>query len=173
MSIYISLDKPIKSYIKGKQVLGENSKEILPCEIISLCFYKGEAVTFQVLLEDGEVFSYIPFMAIVHNGVNNLNLTLKQSCFLNAPSTEVSMFTNNLPKEVSFYEKELKKWYKGEYITTIDFYNDNELLNLILIEEDGVYSFILSPYHKMKFKRIDKIERSFNNFKKQREDFIV
>lgn len=67
MNNYMSLRKPLKGFLRAEQVLDEDyiSNEYIPCEVIGLCFYTYEVITFLIKLSDGEVFSYIPATAII------------------------------------------------------------------------------------------------------------
>ena len=164
---------PIKAYVKSSQVLLEEAVKApyLPCHIIGICLYKDEALTFLIKLGDGEVFSYIPITALRWKIKKEKNYTLDELVYVNSPSSQISISEiDTLKGEISCYIKQRDKWLKGTYLLTIDFHEDNELCNFVKLNNGH---FALLPFHKMKFKERRKIKKSFKQYKKQRETYII
>lgn len=171
---YYSLFIP-DCYLLSNQVYNEEDivTNFLKCDIIGLCVYKDECLTFLIKLEDGEVFSYIPIHSVfwkpIDNSDNRIDLT--NLVYVNCPDYDIKInYIDYLNVELSCYLKNLDKWLSGRYVCTIDFYNDNELLNLLKLDNGN---FALLPFHKLKFKSLKDINRCFNNYKKQRLTYKV
>lgn len=176
MQNHITLKKPFEGFIEASQLLSEEfiEEEFLPCEIIGLCFYKGEVITLLIKLSDGEVFSYIPPTVVQITKKPSLGektLSLKDLCFMNCPSDNIRInYIEALTGNISVFIKEKNLWLAAEYVCTIDFPKDNELLNMVLLD-NGNFAFV--PFHKMKFKELSKIAKGFRPYKKQREIYVV
>ena len=62
--------KPIKAYVFKNFLTDDHNDKInffIECEIIGLCLYEGEAITFDIVLNDGSIFNYIPPHKIKHD----------------------------------------------------------------------------------------------------------
>lgn len=124
--------------------------------------YPQEALTFQILLEDGCLFSYIPIQALQqHDQIIPNPLLPNDLIYKNSPGAQivVSSYTH-LQGDILAYFKNAKKWLKGKYITSVDWYENNEQFHLISLE-NGQFAF--SPNHKIKFRSS---EESFPHYKK-------
>ena len=164
--------KPIDAFVYAEYLL-ENQKDtdLLPCQIIGLCVYKNETITFLIMLDDGEVFAYIPFHYLIHKESTEKQYALNDLIPINSPSYNISINPiETLEGDVSVYMKNHHVWLSGQYICTIDYYEDNELFNLIKLENG---QFAMIPFHKMKFKSLSTIQKSFKNYKKQRNTYIL
>lgn len=52
--------KPINAYVFKSLLCNNDSKELINCTIIGLCLYENETLCFDIILEDGSIFNYIP-----------------------------------------------------------------------------------------------------------------
>lgn len=166
--------KPIDAYIKRNQIRETGDTPTLEsCKVIGISTYKNETLTFIVMLENKEVFTYIPPTAILLKyESDNKNYKLKDLCYSNCDDFEISInYLKNLDTDLSIYLKESDEWVSGRYLYTIDFINENNLMNLVTIE-DKYLAFV--PFHKIKFDNIEHVTKSFDkDFKKQRNTYIV
>lgn len=152
--------KPIQCYINEKYLydMDESKTGMLPCKLISVSSYKGHVVTFNVLIEDRYLFSYIPANAF---GLNKLSI--EECSYHNCPSNEASVVYFDFD-ECFVYGKDKKLIGKGNYQFTIDWHNDNEMLHFIMI--NNIFMFV--PNHKLSFK-----EAKLPDFKKLKQEFKI
>lgn len=170
MNNYYSIPS-FNAYVSSENLVDAPDTPYLPCRVIGLSFYTDEAVTFVIKLEDGEVFSYISPTDLVLSTDTDKEFDLDDLVYFNSPSFNVSIsILEDLKGECSCFFKHKNKWIAGEYLLTIDFYNDNELFNLIFLSN---HQLAFLPFHKVKFKAFDKTQKSFKNYKKQRKTYIV
>ncbi len=155
----------------------------IPCTVFSIASYKGDALTFQILLEDGSVFSYIPLNAILKkqnhlnkdnedkrekDGIKKDRLELSDLVYKNCPGEDITVADfNHLHGRVDAYFKQKNLWLEGEYICTIDWPRENELFHLIGLENN---QYAALPNHKIKFKTGI---RSFQDYKKLHQEWRV
>lgn len=127
------MDKDKNNLIKGK--------------IIGVSSYEGEQVTFQVLLETGALFSYLPIHAFCMDTISTIVNVDQQQTFNLCKSGRIDVFTldyfNN--KIISIFNKKSKWEGFGEYILSIDWVDSNEQLHLI--KHSGL--LWLRPNHKI------------------------
>lgn len=165
----INYDLParIKGYISNKYLydMDETKTGATACEIIGFSTYAGHAITLIVMLEDGSVFWYLPFNAFnVYEYSNTTSLDLQSLIYHNCPEGKCSVTKlNNLPTEVSVFIRNGigRGWWKGEYLATIDWYEGNDLLNLVLLDNGQLAAL---PNHKLKFG--ERATQSFKDYKK-------
>jgi hypothetical protein len=149
-SVHCELPKPIACFVRESVLFdGDLSKNaLLPCEIVTVSSYKGDAITFNILLENGAMFSYVPIhMLMMREGGS---FDLPDLCYINCPSYQFSLhvFSVLLNKPVSAYFKRTKDWKSARYLWSIDWYTENELLHFLLLDS-GQFAFL--PSHKVKF----------------------
>lgn len=83
---------------------------------------------------------------------------------MNSPYNQTSISQiESLKGMSSCYIKRLNKWISSEYLYTVDFFRENELLNLMKLEN---CNFAFLPFHKIKFKQISLIKKDFKKHKK-------
>lgn len=173
MANYYDL-KPINAFVKSEQILKNSNESAIPCKIIALSIYKDEVITATIMLDCGAVFSYIPFNSLSLNPKSEFPYELRECHSVNSPDSNIDISYLESLKNSSLFFKHFGKdsWLPGEYICTVDFYKDNELVNLIC-DENG--DLLLRPFHKILFnqepKDIDKI--NFKQFKKQRKTYKI
>lgn len=160
--------KPISAYVFESLLYNNDSKKLINCTIIGLCLYENETLCFDIILEDGSIFNYIPLHKIIHNKEYDKNITLKDLVYHNSPSIEISLnYIDNLKNMKLAYLKNLNKWIEIEdYIVTIDWYKGNDLLNLVKLKNGY---FALLPNHKIKMNDI----KEFEKYSKIKESYKV
>ena len=142
--------KPIKAYVHESVLYDEDltKQDFIECTIFAVSSYKEESVTFGIILKDGSVFFYIPPHKLTINK-DKLKYELKDLVYHNCVDDEfVVNYYSFLQKKVSVYLKNEDNWVSGEYQFTIDWYKDNGLLHLIILDSG---QFCLMPSHKVKF----------------------
>lgn len=135
--------------------------------IISFNSYKGHQPTFDVLLTNGAVYSYLPIDAIT---TDNLNCKAEEyPCPILCPSATVII--RDMPilskKYVQVFDRD-RKWFSfATLIKMIEWPNDNELIYLVELNSAQL-AFV--PNHKILFtnKRI-KVDQLPNYKKLQKE----
>ena len=169
---------PIKAYVRSSQVLNEYSDLLTECEIIGICAYTWETLTALIKLNDGAVFSYIPFSSLTLKKTKAktedaiFHLTPQEAGFVNCPDCELAIsYLKNLDIPLTYYSVFTKSWNLGRYILTVDFVRDNELLNLLVDEKTGNLLFI--PFHKVKFVAGESLDIRVKQYKKQRDTYRV
>lgn len=137
-----------------------------PGNIFSLSSYPGEAITFQVLLNNGCLFSYLPIHALAHNdGLTDTPLQLQDLLYNNCPAKEICVHAfQHLQGEVTVYLKYQDRWIKGSYLLTVDWYTKNENGHLIALQNG---QFALVPNHKIKFRNIGEGFPPYRTLKQQ------
>lgn len=112
--------------------------------------YPGDALTLQVLLDNGALFSYLPLHAVAHMPLREPTLELSDLVYANCPgdTIEVTRYPF-LDGNVNAYLRRRKEWIGGSYVCTIDWPKDNEQFHLLALE-NGQYAAL--PNHKVKFK---------------------
>lgn len=156
--------KPINAYVMDDILYGKNQvNELIPCKIISLCLYLNESLCFDIILEDGSIFNYIPLHKIVHNKNYDKNINLIDLVYHNCNDLVISINEIEYLKSISninVFLKNKNEWVSGEeYLFSIDWYNANDLLNLIKLSNGY---FCLIPNHKIIFGK----NKEFKKYKK-------
>lgn len=160
---------PIKAYV-NKSLL-YNDKLMtgrVECTIISIGFYEGETPTFDIILEDGSMFNYIPLSEITYVKEAK-NMSLIDLVYHNSKSIEVTLnyFSYLKDSKIMAYFKNIDSWKKvDDYVCTIDWYKGNDLLHLLMVGG----CFALLPNHKIK---INDEDMSFNKYIKLKNTYKV
>ncbi|MEK7546147.1 MAG: hypothetical protein AAB554_03680 [Patescibacteria group bacterium] len=144
---------------------------LIPATAFSVSSYLGSVPTFNVLLEDGAVFSYLPPQALVDparfrpgTALDDLDLS-----YQNCPDGAICVNRYEaLSGPVQAYLKRRDEWMGSAYVLTIDWYEGNDLLHLVALA-NGQYAFL--PQHKLKFG--SEAARSFRPYRKLRKDWSV
>lgn len=135
----------------------------LPCIVFGLTSYMNETLTFQIMMEDGSMFSYIPFHALRFSLDNQDmdTLDLKDLVYHNCRNLEMEYHVfDHLKGKVECYFKHKNLWMSGDYYATIDFYTGNDMLHIVKLENGQIAAL---PTHKVKFKEGS---RDFPGYKK-------
>lgn len=144
---------PIKAFVETTYLYDmEPKKGLTACHIVGISAYKGQSLTFTILVEKAYIFSDIPPFAL-HQTDSEFDVELsKQSIsFYNCPSGTFNIFClDELKSKLAkaFFRKE-EKWIDvTEYLYTIDFYEDNLLYHFVKLQTGH---FCLVPSHKINF----------------------
>ena len=151
--IHYDLPQPIPAFVDRKLLfdLDFEISGILPCQICSLATYPQEALTFQILLEDGSLFSYVPLHLLYHKPLKSSQaLELSDLVYHNSPDATLCIHRFELLSRevVNCFFKRQQFWLVGNYLFTIDWYWGNDLLHFIQLQNG---QFALLPSHKVKF----------------------
>lgn len=134
----------------------------------------GSVVTFDVITDDGFVFSNVPPHCVqtIEGQVDDKGLTLDDLIYFNCPSHEFTYcefdFLKNKNAFVGF--KKNKIFIKGKYLFSVDFFKDYNWFHCIMLE-NGRLCFM--PSHKIAFKDDNKLSEDFQfpKFLKLRKTF--
>jgi hypothetical protein len=143
--------------------------ELVPATVFAVSSYAGHAQTFQVLLGDGGLFSYLPPTALVDpQKRQEPELELEDLVYSNCAPGPICVHRFEAlagPMQAYFRRRDL--WLAGVYHWTIDWYEDNRLAHLIALENG---QFALLPSHKVKF---GDAERSLPPYRKLHAEWKV
>jgi hypothetical protein len=143
--------KPFKAYIEEKYLydMDPTKHRVLTCQVVAVSAYEGQTLTFTVIVRDA-MFANIPIWALRWKETSILTrIADKHLGFLNCPNKDIDVFTIEYVgyMKPTCFIKGLNEWYRVEgYIFTVDFFNDNELLHLVMLEN---YQFAWLPNHKI------------------------
>ena len=122
--------------------------ELRPCTVFTVSSYVGNAPTFQILLGDGAVFSYVPPNALIDEA-REPQLDLGDLVYHDCKSVDIAVQAfDALRGPVLAYFKKRDLWLAGSYLFTIDWYTGNEMLHCVSLA-NGQYALL--PSHKLKF----------------------
>jgi len=160
------------AYVEKKFLFDLDEKyagQYVPCTVFGASSYPQEALTFQILLEDGSMFSYMPIHALQKKtSERRINLELSDLIYKNNPGQDIEITAfDHLKGEMNCYFKSKNLWLSGQYICTIDWYKDNEQFHLVELENS---QYAALPNHKVKFKNT---EPSFAPYKKLHQTWRV
>ena len=123
------------------------------CNIFAVSSYKDNALTTKIrLLSNGAVFDYIPLTAFnfFNTENSNIDLNLKDLCYHNCITNNIAVSIHtelrNYPCWCFF--KRIQKWIKGDYVCTVDWYDANQNVNIVTLENGQIASV---PNHKCLF----------------------
>lgn len=123
--------------------------ELRACTAFTVSSYVGNAPTFQILLADGAVFSYVPPNALVNAPVTAPALELADLVYHDCKSVDIAVQAfDALRGPVLAYFKRRDLWLTATYLFTIDWYTGNEMLHCLALA-NGQYALL--PSHKVKF----------------------
>ncbi|MCC6807334.1 MAG: hypothetical protein IT381_07910 [Deltaproteobacteria bacterium] len=162
---------PIALMVKKALLYGGDPKHAgqrLPCRAFVVSSYPASTPTFKVLLEDGAVFSYLPPSALTEGEPMPPELSLEDLVYANCPTGDFCVHDfATLHGPVLAYFKRRDLWMKGRYRLTLDWYEGNDLLHLVSLE-NGQQAFL--PHHKLKF---GDHPQGFEPYKKLRAEWKV
>lgn len=162
---------PIAAHVRAEYLYNMDptrTGELRPCTAFTISSYTGNAPTFQILLADGAVFSYVPPDALVHPPVTEPALELADLVYHDCKSVDIAVQAfEALRGPVLAYFKRRDLWLAGTYLFTIDWYTGNELLHCVALA-NGQYALL--PSHKLKF---GDHPPGFEPYKKIRREWTV
>ena len=141
--------------------------ELRPCTVFTVSSYVGNAPTFQILLGDGAVFSYVPPNALV-DAQREPVLELGDLVYHDCKSVDIAVSVFEILRgPVLAYFKKRDLWLAGSYKFTIDWYTGNEMLHCVSLVNG---QFALLPSHKLKF---GDHPPGFEPYKKIRREWVT
>lgn len=161
---------PIDTHVRAEYLYNMDPTrigELRCCRAFTVSSYVGAAPTFQILLDDGAVFSYVPPNALV--GVQREPvLALDDLVYHDCKSVDIAVQAfDALRGTVLAYFKKRDLWLEGTYLFTIDWYTGNEMLHCISLV-NGQYALL--PSHKLKF---GDHSPGFEPYKKIRREWVT
>jgi hypothetical protein len=143
--------------------------ELRPCTAFSISSYPGNAPTFQILLADGAVFSYIPAPALIDpQRAAEPVLELADLVYHDCRSVEICVNRfDALAGRVLCLFKRRDLWLAGTYLFTVDWYTGNDLLHGVALANGQL---ALLPNHKIKF---GDHPPGFEPYKKIRREWVT
>lgn len=122
----------------------------VPCRIFSLSSYPGSSPTFQILLEDGAVFSYVPPSALLPlQGDLDPELSLSELVYHNCPDGDITICEHAALKGHAWcFFRDRQLWLRGSYRFTVDWYQGNTLAHCVSLDNGQI---ALLPSHKISF----------------------
>jgi hypothetical protein len=163
---------PLKALVQKRvlydmdPVIPEN--EHMKCVIFGVSSYTNFAPTFQIMVEEKSIFSYVPpHLLLVKSSINSHSFfELKDLVYHNCPDVEFAVSVSKyLCKPLYVYLKNRDLWILGKYLFTMDWYHGNDLLHCIILENGQIGFF---PSHKISFGK-----NSLPDFKKLRQEWMV
>lgn len=163
----IELPKPFEGFVETRALynMDDSKTGLTPCKIFALTSYKDRAPTFKILLEDGSLFSFVPFHTLYHYNPDFIQdmpiLDMQNLCWRNCPDYEIALTSPRfLQGRVNCYFLHRDLWMGGEYIASIDWHKDNLIMHLVKLDNA---QFTILPSHKVKFHEGD---RTFIEYRK-------
>nr|HEX4313603.1 hypothetical protein [Kofleriaceae bacterium] len=145
--------------------------QLVACTVFSVSSYLGSAPTFQLLLGDGAVFSYVPPWALVVGALDAGaadELGPTDLVYHDCKSTLIAVHElAALRGPALAYFKRIDRWVAGDYRFTIDWYAGNEMMHAIAL---ATGQLALLPSHKVKF---GDHPAGFQPYKKIRREWSV
>jgi hypothetical protein len=142
--------KPFTCLIRGEFLFDfqSNHGKYYPCKVFAVSSYPGHVPTFQVLVEDKYLYSYVPVHALVEFPIRFSGF-MEEYSYFNCPSGQLTVHTfESLDDEYcQVYNKDGSWRGVGSYMMTFDWQDDNQLCHLI--NQGGC--FMLWPSHKIIF----------------------
>jgi hypothetical protein len=160
---------PIHTHVRAEYLYNMDPAHVgqwRRCVAFTVSSYVGNAPTFQILLEDGAVFSYVPPSALGDNVTDPLELA--DLVYHDCKSVEIAVQAfDALRGPVLAYFKRRDEWRPGSYLFTIDWYAGNEMLHCVALA-NGQYALL--PSHKLKF---GDHPPGFEPYKKLRREWVT
>jgi hypothetical protein len=167
---------PLSLEVRKSLLFGNDPRyesDWVPCRAFVFSSYPGSAPTFQILLADGAVFSYVPphHLRVPSSSpadAARMVLELRDLAYHNCPDGDVvvNAFPELKGTHLALF-KHREQWLHVEYAFTVDWYRGNDLLHCVLVE-NGQVAFL--PHHKIKFHGK---EPGFAPYKKLRNEWVV
>ena len=162
---------PLRTHVRAEYLFGMDPArlgELRPCTAFTVSSYVGSAPTFQIVLDDGAVFSYVPPNALVEPPLRDPVLELADLVYHDCKSIEIAVSTfTALRGPVLAFFKRRDLWLAGTYLFTMDWYTGNEMLHGVALA-NGQYALL--PSHKLKF---GDHPPGFEPYKKIRRDWVT
>lgn len=170
MENHVSLSKPIAAYLDSAFVLDTPHEPFLKCKVVGVGLYPNEAPTFDLIIDDGALFHYVPATKVFYRTVHQTQKDLHDLVYDNCPD-DLRVGVNHLPylenAHILAFFKHRSEWLEVEkYVFTLDWIYGNLLMHLLIV--DGYFAFL--PNHKIK---VNNNEKWFRPYRKIRGVFRV
>jgi hypothetical protein len=144
---------PLRCHVRAEHLYGMDPArvgELVPCTAFTISSYPGHVPTFQLLLGDGAVFSYVPPSALVEPAVlGPPELELEDLVYFACPDEQICVHRHHaLEGDVLAYFKRRDLWLAGRYLFTVEWWTGNDLCHAIALANGQL---ALLPHHKLKF----------------------
>jgi hypothetical protein len=151
MQTHVEID-PIKVWVAGKFLYGGEKKPAEKGRIIAVSSYVGHVPTFQILLDTGHLFSYVPpHMLCVHDPKNHdIDFDLNDCVFHNCPpgNIVVNVFKHLQRYPVQLFTADRKPLDSlADYLFSVDWIDANDVLHCVSMRDSGQIK--LYPQHKI------------------------
>ena len=154
--------------------MDENVKGVTECRIIAAGSYPGHALTFDILIpETGAVFDYTP-IHLLTTKPDALTLGMKTLLVRDCPDSaiDVSVLGYLKDKKLSVQlhldgKADSWVWKSGKYLFSVDWYNRNELFNVIALEGGQICA---QPHYRM---LVGDVELKLPTYKKLHSEWKV
>lgn len=162
---------PIKAFVETTYLYDmENKDGFSACYIIGISAYKGQSITFTILIDGAYVFSDIPPQALHQTPQQyEIKLSNKSISHANCPDNKFDLicFEHLKAKKSKAFFRQENMWFNVvEYLYTIDFYEDNLLIHFVKLETGH---FVLVPSHKINFSN----QEFLPDYKKLRQTWTI
>jgi hypothetical protein len=162
--------RPLNLLVREKYLYNMDieKKDLVNCTVIGLSSYPGHTLTVTILVKGKFLYSYVPLIALAwfpSFAENDLNKAIYKNC----PSSELTVTYYDALKDCTIYNKDGSYFTNGQYILTLDWYNDNEQFHLIKIN-DG--NFVLYPNHKIIFNS-ESYKEKLPQYRKSKNEWIL
>lgn len=140
---------PFHALVETQVLYNNDGREgSTPCTIFGVSSYAGHAPTFNVLLANGSVFSYVPVHRLRTGDVTDA-MDLTDLVYHDCPSERIVVTAYDaLQRPLRAYFAKLDRWVDAKYVATVDWYTGNNLLHLLTLANG---QFAMLPSHKVLF----------------------
>ncbi len=123
------------------------------CKVFAISSYPGHVPTFQVMLENGAMFSYVPPHRLRQWAPSDAfpeRFELADLVYHECRDEKITVNRYDLltRSPCRAYLHKQKRWLDAVYVATVDWYMGNDLLHLVTLE-NGQFAFL--PSHKVMF----------------------
>lgn len=155
--------------------LETNTNNWVKCKLFGLTCLPGRVPTFEVVTNDGHVFSDIPpHMVHWNENFTEEQYELENLVYNNCLSEDfvISSFSELKDRVAYVFFKEKNKYEKAQYWFSLDFYKNNNWFHAMKLS-NGQIAFI--PSHKIVFSSNGQLKENheFPKYKKLRHEFKV
>jgi hypothetical protein len=162
---------PIRARVRAEHLYGLDPSrvgQLRDCTVFSISSYAGSAPTFQILLDDGAVFTYLPPSALLVGEATGALHELADLVYHDCKSTQICVHVFDVLRgPVLAYLKRKDLWIPGTYLFSVDWYTTNEMLHGVALANGQL---ALLPSHKIKF---GEHPPGFEPYKKIRREWKV
>lgn len=171
-TIHSALPSPLQVWAREKFFHDGNPEktDFVQGRIVAVETYPGHAPTFSFLSKEGHLYCYLPVTAFLLSPEEPLDdLPLAVACYANCPEGRVVVSALPLPVACQVFLPSRGSWESGEYVFSLDWWDDNLLLHLVYLSSCGM--FALQPNHKIVFG--SRNARQFPDWKKCHSEWRV